>query len=249
MDTIDTLCDRNLSSSTTQQLSSNTVIEVNIMLRALITPSVLKDKCSRLALTFHFRSKHSRWKALNKVALKCLSGFRRSCFLGLWHKSANNWSLICALSIYKKYSSFQYFEHLSANVTAVLIVLQDIACDAINFGHQSLDKRELFESLVAAAQNNGNSHILHVKDDILPIIPTRVGESSSPPPDLKNKEDYLQWMDEIERKQPEMIVVEIALNNSAKVIIYLQLKMTYLRNIASTSSLMVTKTLEKIALY
>ncbi|GJU27845.1 dehydroascorbate reductase 2 [Tanacetum coccineum] len=43
----------------------------------------------------------------------------------------------------------------------------DIACDAVNFGYQASHKKELFEALVAVAQNNGNSHNLHAKDDII----------------------------------------------------------------------------------
>ncbi|PWA46054.1 26S proteasome non-ATPase regulatory subunit 4-like protein [Artemisia annua] len=84
-----------------------------------------------------------------------------------------------------------------ANRLGLWLKKHDIACDAVNFGHQSSsNKREVFEALVAGAQNKGNSHILHVKDDTSvsealsssPIIPTRVG----PPPELKNKQHYLQ---------------------------------------------------------
>jgi hypothetical protein len=39
----------------------------------------------------------------------------------------------------------------------------DIAFDAVNFGHQSSDKRHLLETLVAAAENDRHSRILHVE--------------------------------------------------------------------------------------
>ncbi|GKC63333.1 26S proteasome non-ATPase regulatory subunit 4 [Tanacetum coccineum] len=78
---------------------------------------------------------------------------------------------------------------------------KDIAFDAVNFAHQSSHKREeLFETLVAAAENKRNSRILHVEPHLSvsqalassQIIPTRVGESSSPPLDIKDKEYYSQ---------------------------------------------------------
>ncbi|GKA67377.1 26S proteasome non-ATPase regulatory subunit 4 [Tanacetum coccineum] len=68
----------------------------------------------------------------------------------------------------RQLSSFCYRSSKEDSAKSVGLWLKkwDIACDAVNFGHQSSDKRDIFEALVAAAQNNCNSHILHVKDDI-----------------------------------------------------------------------------------
>lgn len=40
---------------------------------------------------------------------------------------------------------------------------RNLACDAVTFGDQSANKKEIFDTLVAAADNNGNCHILHVE--------------------------------------------------------------------------------------
>lgn len=40
---------------------------------------------------------------------------------------------------------------------------RNLACDVVNFGDQSANKKELFDTLIAAADNNGNCHILHVE--------------------------------------------------------------------------------------
>ncbi|GKB13368.1 hypothetical protein Tco_0847291 [Tanacetum coccineum] len=40
---------------------------------------------------------------------------------------------------------------------------RNLACDAVNFGDQSANKKELFDTLIAAMDNNGNWHILHIK--------------------------------------------------------------------------------------
>ncbi|GJV09782.1 dehydroascorbate reductase 2 [Tanacetum coccineum] len=74
----------------------------------------------------------------------------------------------------------------------------DIAFDAVNFADQSSHKKELFETLVAVAENKRNSRILYVEPHLSvsqalsssQIIPTHVGESCSPPPDIKDKEYY-----------------------------------------------------------
>nr|GEX19140.1 26S proteasome non-ATPase regulatory subunit 4 homolog [Tanacetum cinerariifolium]GEX20340.1 26S proteasome non-ATPase regulatory subunit 4 homolog [Tanacetum cinerariifolium] len=74
----------------------------------------------------------------------------------------------------------------------------DIAFDAVNFADQSSHKKELFETLVNAAENKRNSRVLHVEPHLSvsqalassQIIPTRVGESCSPTPDIKDKEYY-----------------------------------------------------------
>ncbi|GJR85462.1 26S proteasome non-ATPase regulatory subunit 4 [Tanacetum coccineum] len=40
---------------------------------------------------------------------------------------------------------------------------RNLACDAVNFGDQSENKKELLDTLIVAADNNGNCHILHVE--------------------------------------------------------------------------------------
>ncbi|GKB03799.1 hypothetical protein Tco_0831942 [Tanacetum coccineum] len=40
---------------------------------------------------------------------------------------------------------------------------RNLACDAVNFGDQSANKKEIFNTLIVAMDNNGNWHILHIK--------------------------------------------------------------------------------------
>ncbi|GJS16301.1 26S proteasome non-ATPase regulatory subunit 4 [Tanacetum coccineum] len=65
----------------------------------------------------------------------------------------------------------------------------DIAFDAVNFADQSSHKKELFETLVAAAENKRNSRILHVEPH---LSVSQALASCSPPPDIKDKEYYSQ---------------------------------------------------------
>ena len=39
---------------------------------------------------------------------------------------------------------------------------RNIACDAISFGDPASNKKELFDTLIDVADNNGNCNLLHV---------------------------------------------------------------------------------------
>ncbi|GKF14234.1 dehydroascorbate reductase 2, partial [Tanacetum coccineum] len=40
---------------------------------------------------------------------------------------------------------------------------KNVACDAISFGHPARNKKELFDTLIAAADNYGNCNLVHVQ--------------------------------------------------------------------------------------